>query len=106
MNKLQRELNETNERIRVQESRWTKLGNKLNEDGSKMQTVGKKMQDVGKSLSTKVTAPIVGVGTAAAKMSIDFQDSLAKVSTIVDTTQLSIRSEERRVGKECRSRWS
>src|SRR3712207_5079742 len=48
------------------------------------------MQDVGKSLSTKVTAPIVGVGTAAAKMSIDFQDSLAKVSTIVDTTQLSI----------------
>nr|WP_243128906.1 phage tail tape measure protein [Clostridium novyi] len=90
MNKLQRELNETNERIRVQESRWTKLGNKLNEDGSKMQTVGKKMQDVGKSLSTKVTAPIVGVGTAAAKMSIDFQDSLAKVSTIVDTTQLSI----------------
>lgn len=90
MNKLQRELNETNERIRVQESRWTKLGNKLNEAGSKMQTVGKKMQDVGKSLSTKVTAPIVGVGTAAAKMSIDFQDSLAKVSTIVDTTQLSM----------------
>lgn len=90
MNKLQHELNETNERIRVQESRWTQLGNKLNEAGSKMQTVGKKMQDVGKSLSTKVTAPIVGVGTAAAKMSIDFQDSLAKVSTIVDTTQLSM----------------
>lgn len=90
MNKLQHELNETNERIRVQESRWTQLGNKLNEAGTKMQTVGKKMQDVGKSLSTKVTAPIVGVGTAAAKMSIDFEDSLAKVSTIVDTTQLSM----------------
>src|SRR3712207_9413047 len=62
MNRLQYELNETNVSIRVQESRWIKLGNKLNEAGSKMQTVGKKMQDVGKSLSTIVTAPIVGVG--------------------------------------------
>lgn len=90
LNNLQGQLNSTNEKIKLQESRWTQLGTNLSNVGSKMQTVGKKMQDIGSNLTTKVTAPILAVGTAAAKMSMDFGDSIAKVSTIADTSEVSI----------------
>ena len=38
---------------------------------------------------------------------LDFSESLSKYKTQpIIGTQINIRSEERRVGKECRSRWS
>ena len=36
----------------------------------------------------------------------DFADSKSKNRTSDDTQRITTRSEERRVGKECRSRWS
>lgn len=66
------------------------FGKALQEAGGKLKEVGKKLTDVGKSLSLKVTAPIVGAGTAAVKMASDFEDSLAKVSTLADETQTSM----------------
>ncbi|MPQ45303.1 phage tail tape measure protein, partial [Clostridium tarantellae] len=38
-----------------------------------------------------VSLGIVGVGTVAGKMAIDFEDSMAKVSTIADTTQVPLK---------------
>ncbi|AUM96145.1 MULTISPECIES: phage tail tape measure protein [Clostridium] len=52
--------------------------------------VGKKMSDIGGTMTKKVTLPIVAAGTAAAKFSMDFHQSLAKVSTIADTTKVPI----------------
>ncbi len=46
--------------------------------------VGKQMSKLGKNLTKKVTLPIVGVGTAITKMSMDFDSSFAKVSTLLD----------------------
>lgn len=90
LNNLQRDLDTTNDRIRVQESRWTQLGTRLNTIGTQMQNVGKKMQDVGKNLSAKITAPLVAIGTASAKMAMDFENSIAKVGTISNNAEVPI----------------
>jgi len=88
LNNLERDLKQTNDTLKLQTNGFMKLSNELTAAGKKMQAVGDKMTGIGKSLSAKVTAPIVAIGTAATKMSIDFEDSLAKVSTIADTTQI------------------
>ena len=58
--------------------------------GQSMQKFGEKTESVGKNLTKSVTTPIVGVGTATAKLATDFESSMAKVSTIADTTQVPI----------------
>ena len=54
-------------------------GNKL--QGS-MDDVGKKLTSAGKSLTTKVTLPILGIGTAAVKTSMDFEAAMDKVASL------------------------
>ena len=58
--------------------------------GQSMQKFGEKSESVGKNLTKSVTTPIVGVGAATAKLATDFGSSMAKVSTIADTTQVPI----------------
>ena len=92
LNNLQQQLTNTNNQLALQTNSFHQLGETLQSIGNKMQDVGKKMSEVGKNLTTTVTAPIVGLGTAAAKMSIEFEDSIAKVSTIADSTQVPMDS--------------
>ena len=63
---------------------------RIEEYSKKVGEAGKKVTDAGKKMSAGVTAPIVGAGAAAGKLAMDFEDSMAKVSTIADTTQVPI----------------
>lgn len=65
MNRLEHQLNQTNETIRVQESRWTKLGDKLSNAGEKMQKVGGKMQTGLKTLVERMDQSAQGTGKGA-----------------------------------------
>lgn len=60
--------------------------NSLQGYGSRLQvsmdSVGKKLTSAGKNLTTKVTLPIVGIGTAAIKASIDFESAMDKVASL------------------------
>ena len=60
--------------------------NSLQGYGSRLQvsmdSVGKKLTSAGKSLTTKVTLPIVGIGTAAVKTSMDFEAAMSKVASL------------------------
>ena len=47
-----------------------------------MESVGKKFTSVGKNLTTKVTLPIVGIGTAAVKTSMEFEAAMSKVAAL------------------------
>lgn len=58
--------------------------------GDKLTTVGKSMESVGKVMTVGVTLPLVSVGTAAVKTASSFETSMAKVSTIADTTKVPI----------------
>ena len=53
---------------------------------AKLQGYATKTQDVGKKLTATVTAPIMAAGTAAFKLSTDFENAMNKVSTIADTS--------------------
>lgn len=63
---------------------------RIEEYSKKVGEAGKKVTDAGKKMSAGVTAPIIGAGAAAGKLAMDFEDSMAKVSTIADTTQVPI----------------
>lgn len=63
-----------------------KLGQALQGAGKHMQDFGKKVGDIGKSMSTKVTLPIIGIGVAASKLGIDFEESMSEVQAVTGAT--------------------
>lgn len=58
----------------------------VGKDFEGLKRVGEGMQSVGKKLTAGLTLPIVGVAGASAKMSMDFEKSFAKVSTLLDSS--------------------
>ena len=102
---LQREIIETEQNLKslkdelsdfggVGTQKLKALGDKFKELSSKIGDVGQKMQDVGSSLTAKVTAPIVGGLAACTKGAVDFEDAMAKVNTIADTSDTGVTLEE------------
>lgn len=89
---LENELKKTTTELEKQSSVWYKLSQSAKEAGEKLKDVGKKVSDVGESLTKKVTALILAAGTAAVKFSIDFENGMAKVATIADTSKVSLDS--------------
>lgn len=89
---LENKLKKTTTELEKQSSVWYKLSQSAKEAGEKLKDVGKKVSDVGESLTKKVTAPILAAGTAAVKFSIDFENGMAKVATIADTSKVSLDS--------------
>lgn len=55
---------------------------------AKLQGYANKTTDVGKKLTATVTAPIMAAGTAAFKLSTDFENAMNKVSTIAGTSDV------------------
>jgi hypothetical protein len=49
--------------------------------GANLKSVGDSMTSAGRTLTTDVTLPIVGIGTAATKMASDFQSSMMQLVT-------------------------
>lgn len=62
------------------------LAKQMQEAGEQITKGGQAITKVGDTLTKTVTAPLVGVGTAAVKMASDYENALAKVSTIADTS--------------------
>ena len=66
---LQREIIDTENRLKSLKKEMSSFGSvadqKLQAVGSAMKDLGGKVQNVGKELSTKVTAPIIAIGTAS-----------------------------------------
>jgi TP901 family phage tail tape measure protein len=58
--------------------------------GRDVQRVGKDLEGFGKSMTTHVTLPTIALGTASLKSAMDLEDGVAKISTIADTTKMSL----------------
>lgn len=69
-------------------SSFAKTGDELAALGNTMIHQGEKITAFGTSL-TKATAPIAALGVASAKLASDYQDSMAKVYTIMDKASVS-----------------
>ena len=98
---LQREIIETRQDLEGLENDLSDFGSvgtqklkvisdKFKEIGDSVKQAGQKISDVGKGMTATVTAPIVGGLAASAKSAVDFEDAMAKVSTIADSSQVSI----------------
>lgn len=82
LSNMTQDLANTNREIGIQSSGWYSLGQALEPIGKKMQDIGKGMEKVGKDLTKTVTLPIVGIGTAAIKLGMDFEQSMSKVKAM------------------------
>ncbi|UWG97402.1 phage tail tape measure protein [Dehalobacter sp. DCM] len=75
LGKMQQELKATTEELKTKSSAWYSLSESMDKAGSKMKAVGDKISSAGKTLSTAVTLPLLGIGTAATKMAMDAVES-------------------------------
>lgn len=67
-----------------------RMGREATNAGKDIQNAGKVISKAGSTLTKAITLPIAGVATAALKMSNDFENAMAKVNTIADTTTIPI----------------
>ena len=80
LNESEKAILHTKKAIEENNKALEKMGDKFAKAGEKAGKISDKMKPA--------SVGIVGVGTAATKMSIDFEDSMGKVATIADTTQV------------------
>lgn len=90
---FQRELVETESKLKHFESqlqtsktKMQEFGESMSAAGEKVKAAGDKMTSAGKEMSKKVTAPLVGIGTVAAKIGSDFEAGMSKVGAISGAT--------------------
>ena len=83
---FQREIIETESKLKHFEKQLRETGMTAEQLGKKMKDAGKKMTDVGKQLSMKVTAPIAGLGAVVAKTGMDFEAAMSEVGAISGAT--------------------
>ena len=76
-----------NKELKTAQSEWTKAGKSMESFGKACDAAGKNLIKAGKLLSTTLTTPIVALGTAAVKASIDFESSFTSVRKTVDATE-------------------
>lgn len=86
-NRLERELAEVTEQLRIQSSQWTQAGQRMQEVGGRLTSIGDGMTNVGKKLSMYVTAPIAAMGAGAFKAAVEFESAFAGVRKTVDATE-------------------
>ena len=87
---METELKKTNTEIDRQSNSWLKLSESCKTASEKMKKVGDSMAKVGKEATMKVTLPILGLGAAAIKSSIDFESAFTNVIKTVDATEAEI----------------
>lgn len=61
---------------------------KINSTFSRLGDTGASLSKLGGNLTKFVSLPLLGLGTAATKMTVDFESSFAKVSTLLDKNQV------------------
>lgn len=88
--KTSSELKEYTTQLKLQTSSFEQLRIKMKAVSEQATALGKSLSSFGKTLAVSVTAPIVAAGVAASKLSMDFEESASKVSTIADTTKVSM----------------
>ena len=86
---FRRELITTENQLKSLEKEAAKSNAAINSFGEKMKDTGRKLTAAGKAVMP-VSAAVAGIGTAAAVSAVNFEDAMAKVSTIADTTEVPL----------------
>lgn len=87
---LQREIANTENKLKAlqtQASKWTTAGKNIEEFGNKITNVANKVDKLGNTLTTGLTFPIVGLGTAAVTTGNSFEAQMSRVQAIAGATK-------------------
>ena len=90
---LQREIKATEEKLaklKAEASAFTKVGDRLVEVGNHISNISKKLDSLGNTLTTKLTLPIVALGTAMANASKNFESAFTGVEKTVEGTEIQL----------------
>lgn len=82
---LQREIINTENKLKnlqIESSKLTQIGRKFEEVGTKIQGVADKVDSLGNKLTTRVTAPLVGLGIIGVKSAAEQEASMQQVELI------------------------
>lgn len=105
MNKTENALKGITAEIERQTNPWNKLSRNMDTAGRSMQDFGRGMTTFGRGMITRVTLPVVGLGAAALKVGMDFEEGMSKVQAISGATgeELSeLRGQARELGASTR----
>lgn len=83
---LRLRLDKLKDDVQNAKAQMTQVGEDSGSALNRLAETGKKMQDVGKTLTKYVTAPIIGLATAAVMTASSFDDAMAKVKAISGAT--------------------
>lgn len=86
---LQREIIATENKLKtlqVQASKWNQAGDFLVDFGNKITKVSDKVDKLGTTITTRLTLPIVAIGTAMVNSSKEFESAFTGVEKTVDGT--------------------
>jgi hypothetical protein len=77
----------TTQRLERARSKWLTAGAAMESFGKKATTAGQALERAGQKLTSFASVPLAGLGVAAAKASIDFEEAFAGVRKTVDATE-------------------
>lgn len=83
---MENELSKANKEIELQSSKWGALGKSFDTFGEKIKPIGQSISGVGEKLTLGITAPLIGIGTAAVKTGMDFEAQMSRVRAISGAT--------------------
>ena len=81
------QIRETTEQLARMQSAWTKAGDSLTAFGTKCASVSASMSRIGKDMTMYMTTPVLALGTASVKASMEFESAFASVRKTVDATE-------------------
>lgn len=76
--------------VKEMDGATSKLSDTATKAVKKLEGMEKSFSKVGKGLMKKVTAPIIGLGTAGTKMALDLERGVRKITTLADTDILPV----------------
>lgn len=86
---LQREIVKTEndlKQLQLQASKWTQAGAKIEEFSNKIKNVSKTLDNLGNTFTTRLTLPVLAIGTAAITTGNDFEAQMSRVQAIAGAT--------------------
>jgi TP901 family phage tail tape measure protein len=86
LKKMEQELVDATAIVKKHENAWLNASKGLQAFSDRWSKAGKSMITAGKSMTTTITAPLLALGGAATKFSIDFETAFAGVTKTVDGT--------------------
>ena len=85
------QIKKTTDQLTRMQSAWAKAGDALTTFGTRCAAVSNAMANVGRDMTMYITTPVLALGVAAVKASVEYESAFASVRKTVDATEVEYR---------------